>query len=69
MNLSDLADRQEFGFGLPATECLLGSAFEGEKRMCPTGTEQTILSAQLMDPKRRSVRTADDLPAAVLHHS
>ena len=56
MNLTALADRQEFGVGLPAAECLLGSAFEGEKRMCPPGTEQTILSVQLMDPKRRSVR-------------
>jgi hypothetical protein len=38
MNLTALADRQEFGFGLPAAECLLGSAFEGEKRMSATGT-------------------------------
>jgi hypothetical protein len=35
---AQVTDRQEFGFGLPAAECLLGSAFEGEKRMSPTGT-------------------------------
>ena len=34
MNLTDLADWQEFGFGLPAAECLLGSAFEARSE-CP----------------------------------